>query len=269
MSWSDFEYSTASGQPVRLYEFTRAGVAVCRVTNADRDVGFYGETWTAEPVSDSGTGTGEDESLELTVPVSNPVVQMFRGMPPSETVRVRVLQFHHSDDDQNFRVFWVGAVTECKRQAIDRATLVSISLSAAFSRSGLRLTYSRSCPYCLYDINCRVNPADYARPAIITALDGASITVDMTGVDEGYFAAGYVEWVADGFTERRGLRNQTGNEIGVYGGTDGLTLGQHIILYPGCSRTIDICASKFRNQLNYGGIPGMPGISPYEIIKLF
>lgn len=184
---------------------------------------------------------------------------------------IRIHRFHIDDVQQEFRTEWIGTITEMKREATDRCRLLTASLASTFTRSGLRLTWGRACPYSLYDHNCGILPQQFGIAGlVITALDGASITVNMPeGLPGDWFSGGYAEWISDGVTERRGLRAQNGSTLGLFGGSVGLETGQTVTLYPGCDRTISTCNTKFNNVLNYGGQPHMPGKSPYQIIKLF
>lgn len=271
MSWNQFEYSTADGRPVTLYEFVRGDTLFYRYTNADKDIVLNDAVWAAQAISDSGMSAGSGDNLDVTVPAENAVARLFRGVSPSRPVRVRIYRWHVDDASTEFRTVWVGTIKEAKREAIDRTRLVTASLASTFSRVGLRLTYGRACPHALYDHNCKVDPESFGVSGlVIDSLDGAEITVALpVGLENGWFTGGYVEWETDGITERRGLKVQDGNVIGVIGGTSGLSEGLVIALFPGCNRTISQCAEKFSNHLNYGGQPHMPGKSPFTIIKLF
>lgn len=270
MSWNDFEYSTANGQPVTLYEFSRDDTHFYRYTNADQDVNLGSHIWLRQAISDSGLSVGAGDSMDITLPATNPVALLFRGLPPSSPLRIRIHRWHVGDTQGEFRTVWVGSVREVKREALDRTRIITASLASTFTRTGLRLTWGRACPYSLYDHNCTISPQNVGVVVVVTALDGASITVTVPAELPGdWFSGGYVEWEVDGVTERRGLRAQDGGKIGLFGGSQGFYLGQTVTIFPGCDRTIATCNSKFNNVLNYGGQPHMPGQSPFEIIKLF
>ncbi|MGS4242415.1 phage BR0599 family protein [Serratia marcescens] len=271
MSWSNFEYSVANGQPVTLYQFQLGDSLFWRYTNADRDINVAGQTWAAQAISNSGLSAGGSDGMDITLPSDNPVALLFRSTSPSRAVRVQVMRWHANDESGEFRVVWIGEVTSAKREQIEQCKLITVSLASTFSRVGLRLTWGRQCPYALYDHNCRVNPQTWAvHGAAVTSLDGSSFTASLPGGLAGdWFSGGFVEFDRGGFTERRGLRTQDGNRFHIFGGTSGMQTGQTVTLYPGCDRTISTCSNKFSNHLNYGGQPHMPGQSPYTIIKLF
>lgn len=271
MSWNNNEYSTANGQPVTLYEFVRGGGQYFRYTNADRNIIYEQKNWLAEAISDSGLSQNTGDNIEISVPATNPVISLYRGVPPSEPVSVKISRFHYSDDEQQLNIVWMGTILEIKRQDSGVVNIISGSVASAFSRNGLRLTWGRSCPHALYDHNCRVNAAAFAVVDLnITSINGAEIMINMPAdIPDGYFNGGYIEYVTDGITERRGARNHSSNTIGLFGGTAGLKPGMTITVYPGCDKTTAMCHGRFNNMLNYGGVPHLPGISPYQIIKLF
>ena len=268
MSWNQFEYSTNNGKPLTLYEFVRNEQKYYRYTNADRDVEFNNMIWFSEAISNTGLSVGSGNNLEITLPSASDVVRIFRGVPPIKPVVIKMYQLHENDNE--FRVIWIGKIQEVKRESIEKARLITASVASSFERSGLRLTYGRSCPYALYDHNCQIWQDNYKVANIeIMALDGANITVNLSGFNSGYFSGGYMEYYIDGIQELRGLKVHENNSIGILGGTQGLSKGMKINLYPGCDKTIKTCNEKFNNHLNYGGQPHIPGVSPFTIVKLF
>lgn len=266
MNWNDYEYSTSDGLPVTLVDFIRSGTLHYRYTNADQDIYINGEKWEAAAISVPGVRIGSGDPLDITVPADSQVAALFRGASPS--LKVRIMRMHADDESQEMKTIWRGAVHETKWENINSIKLITYSIASVFSRNGIRLTWGRPCPYSLYDKNCRLNPVDYAVHCVIDSLDGASVNIT-SGVNNGWFSGGFIEWITDGITERRGLKLHNGNNIGVIGGTFGLEAGMSVVIYPGCERTINVCDSKFNNVLNYGGQPHMPGQSPFEIAKLF
>lgn len=267
MSWNQFEYSTNNGKPLTLYEFVRNEQKYYRYTNADRNVEFNNAIWFSEAISNTGLSVGSGNNLEITLPSASKVVRIFRGVPPTKPVVIKMYQLHENDNE--FRVIWIGKIQEVKRESIEKARLITASVASSFERNGLRLTYGRSCPYALYDHNCQIRQSNYKFANEIIALDGANITVNPSNVMSGYFSGGYMEYYIDDIQELRGLKSHVGNSIGVLGGTQGLQKGMKINLYPGCDKTIKTCNEKFNNHLNYGGQPHIPGVSPFTIVKLF
>ncbi|VFS40142.1 Uncharacterised protein [Serratia liquefaciens] len=139
MSWSDFEYSTANGQPVTLYEFVRGDTQFFRYTNADQDINAAGAVWQQQAISDGGLSVGAGDSMDITLPTTNPVAMLFRGLPPSQPVRVRIHRWHVGDSQGEFRTVWIGSITEVKRRG-DRPH------SAGHRQSGQHIHPQRPAP---------------------------------------------------------------------------------------------------------------------------
>lgn len=269
MNWSDLEYSVSDGQPVKLYEFIRGSgstIATYCYTNADKNLSVEDVTYNAIPVSDDGLNGNADNSLTVTLPANNPIVKLFRGMPPSSSIRLRVLVLQETFT----RLVWLGKISDCKRTTTESAELTAGNIMSNFTRIGARLTWRRSCTHTIFDHNCRMQKHNYEVRAIIETFDGASLTLSALNEQDGWFDGGFIEWFdSDGVIERRSIESQKANKIYLLGGTSGLTVGMSIQLYPGCSRIISVCKNKFSNYLNCGGVPGLPGKSPFDGTKIF
>lgn len=270
MSYSTFEISNQDGLPVHFYEFWW-GETSWFYTSADRDLEIDGQIYTAVPIMDEGITIGGGNPAEFRIKLADnlPVVSLFRGTPPSENVRVVVLRKHL--DDPEATVFFAGKIDNVKRDGQGGASL--FCSIGKLRRGGLRLTWSRTCPHALYDSLCRVSKDDFGHVAIVSAVTGIGFTVSeapsRSGAPQsapGYFDGGIVAWDANGLgtIEQRAIeRGLSATEFLIFGRADGLTVGQEIVMYPGCDRLATTCQSKFNNLVNYGGIPQMPGESPY------
>lgn len=269
MSYLEKTHSVADGQPVTLYQFTRGeDEKVWCFCDADQDIVVNNEKWLATAISDSGRRTGEN--INIVLPSNNPVALLYRGMPPSQTVKVMIMRLHYQE--QELRVVWIGTIIEAKRPDVHKTELVSAGLSSTMQNAGLRLTWGRNCPYTLYDYDCRVNPKNFAVAGlVIKALNGTTITVDVPeNLPEGWFNAGFIEWTdSDGVREVRAVTVHKNNQITLMGGTQKLSVGTTINVYPGCDGRATTCLNKFNNMLNFGGIPHMPNKSPYDGSRVF
>ena len=216
--------SVSDGQPITLYQFALGNnQKVWRFTDADQDITVNGEQWLATAISDSGRKTGDN--LRVSLPSDNAVAQLFRGIAPSQSVTLTVMRLHWQDNE--IRVVWIGTIIEAKRPETHQTELISAGLSSTMRSAGLRLMWGRSCPYSLYDSDCKVDKAKFA--------------------------------VA-------GLRVQA---LTIMGGTQKISVGTLITVYPGCDGQVKTCRDKFNNVLNFGGIPHMPNKSPYDGSRIF
>ena len=92
MSWNQFEYSTNNGKPLTLYEFVHNEQKYYHYTNADRNVEFNNAIWFSEAISNTGLSVGSGNNLEITLPSASKVVHIFRGVPPTKPVVIKMYQ---------------------------------------------------------------------------------------------------------------------------------------------------------------------------------
>lgn len=271
MSFTSRERSLADGQPRRLYTFARQA-RFWRYTSADQNITLDTQTYPSVAISDDGirqTGNAGNDVLTLTAPADLEIARLFRGVPPSSEVLLTVRDLHWGDD-QAIAV-WIGRVASVNTPSLERCQIRCQTLAATLAQPGLRLCWSRNCPYSLYDRHCTVNPDTYRVPAVLTAVEGFTVTAGEFGAyPDGWFAGGFLAWDlgAEGI-ERRGISAHQGQSLTLLSPSDGLHLGQAITAYPGCTRVISVCERKFNNADNYGGVPGLPGKSPFDGSPVF
>lgn len=267
MTFTSRETSLHDGQPVRLYLFELGGNQRWAYCSADRAVTLQGFTYQALAIQDDGirmTGQASADTLRITAPRDLAPAQLFLGAPPSDEVFVTIRDYHWGEPDAEASavVVWIGSITGVRWPQGDRSEVICDSLSSSMRRPGLRLTYQRNCPHSVYDAECGANRELHKVAATITAMDGAGITHNAAGA--GAFSAGFVEWQANGRTERRGVDREAGQVLQLLGGTSGLAVGMSVSLFEGCDQTSQTCQSRFNNADNYGGFRHMPGKSPFD-----
>lgn len=265
MALDAYESSVEQAQPIYLYAFSLNGrvwrYASCAfdVTTPDNNV------WVATPISHSGVSqTGEATTDALTIEASTQIapVQVYMINPPIRPIAIQIFQKDAVDDE--VVAIYVGDISQVNFPEPGKATVTCETLSVSMRREGLRLGWQRTCPYALYDpVNCKANKAAFAVTATITSVNGFTITVDGAVIDTIY-AGGFFEWMhpVKGL-EMLTIEAQNGNTLTVFGTTADLYPGLQISMYRGCRRTPADCAS-FNNFDNYGGIPAMPGKSPFD-----
>jgi uncharacterized phage protein (TIGR02218 family) len=277
MPFNDAEISTQDGQPIALYLLVW-GATVWAYTSADRSIprtevinGVEVEVeYLAKAVSDKGMVQGGSSQNNFTIdcPANLPIVPLFRGTPPNETVWLQVRRMHQGEADAP--IYWTGTVSNVKTLTQADGQIIGIPITASFKRTGARLCWTRECPHFLYDSGCTVNPEDFRIDAEIITKDGISITVEFPGdiPENGYYRGGFLSWTIneDGTVNRRMIEDNTGETLLIFGLTDGLEIGDIVALYPGCDRTPTMCNDRFDNLPNYGGFDFMPGQTPFGTI---
>lgn len=271
MSFDSLETSIADGKPVRLYLFER-GLLKWAYNSSNRDITYEGVLYAGVAISDDGIrqrGVVSADVLKITAQHDLPVAQQFKVVAPSAEIALTIFDLHYSD--LLARVRWSGSIAGVNWPSPESCEIRCESLSASMEKTGLRMTYGRPCPYTLYDHRCKASKEARRVTALVSGLTGISISSGIFGaVPAGYFSGGFVEWeIGQGELERRGIERHEGTTLTMLELTHGLSLGMEVHAYPGCDRLIATCDARFNNRLNYGGVPGMPGKSPFSNEPLF
>lgn len=266
MSFDQIERSNYDGKPILLYEFVY-GSTVWRYSGGQKDLNFNGVLYEAIPVSHEGYSmSGNPTSDEITINISMRagITDLFNGTPPSHSIQISIRTLHFGDTEAP--VVWSGIIKSMRRASTVEAKFNCNSLLSTLSRNGLRLSWQRGCPHALYDNLCRVNPNDYGTAVQVNALIGDHVeAAGAAGLPNGYLSGGYLTFTTEhGSTETRAIEEHWQHRIRLLGVADGMTVGQWIIVYPGCDRTSGTCIGKFDNLSNYGGFPHLPNKSPFD-----
>lgn len=284
-----WERSAFQGQPVQLYEFIRTSGGVdffWRYNTSDRDITYNSVLYKAVPISDDGIRLSSEAAsteFNVTMPIAEDFCDQFRlsGTVPSDTVWLRVRRVHVPDITlldtnptilEDALVVWQGTVNGIT-QTDDLTARVSCSmLAASFQRGGLRYGYQRSCPHVLYAENtCTLDREDFKITAIVTAIDGSTISADeFTSQPIGWLNGGFIEFtLPSGMIERRMILGHTDNMITIQGFPVGMLVADEILAFAGCDRTVATCVAKFDNLVNMGGFPHTPGRNPFDGMPVF
>lgn len=279
MSFAHFETSLQQAQPIRLYQFQR-GALKWGYCSADRDVRFNNITFYSllGGIKDDGIRQTQDSGgdlLTLTVPANSDLAQMYRHFAPAQAVDLTIFDLHYpelaSTETGAYLAVWKGFIVGVKFVNDFTAQVQCQNLSASLERTGLRKTWSKMCSHQLYGNGCNLDRNQFMTEVSITAVSGSSLEVALPNGknQDDYFTGGYLEWMSEYGVEQRGIERQIGSTLAVFGGVQGLNVGQKIKLFAGCNRTFTACQTKFNNTDNYGGSPHMPNKSPFDGTPVF
>lgn len=283
------DYETTDGQPVELLTFVN-GSTVLRYTNAN--VQLIIDALEYNPLeykrnAPSISKDADDSQIRLTLPSSNPVVNLYRNILQSTITSLTIERFHNNDPGQNRQVFWkgeVGSVTV--NNAL--ATVLATPLSQGTDEMP-RYTYQGTCNYFLFESNsCNVNRQDFKHDSTIVAIDTSGLLIQVDGLraragvlDAGvggllssdeldaYWLNGYIDVNGE---LRRIVNNPAGatsplspDVIEIPFPLNSGSAGANISVFAGCARTTDICRRKYDNLLRFGGWPTVPdNVNPFE-----
>lgn len=278
MGFGPFETSRSKGSPVELYRF-RYGAFVDQAfcyTDGEKEIIHQGLTYKPLPIKRGDiTASSEDsskQSLEVNLPGSAEVAQLFRVSAPAGQIVLTIFQGHTRDPESEFIAIWVGRVGSCGWNDND-ARLSCESSRSQLRRLALRRHYQYMCPHVLYGDQCRASEAAATTIASITAVNGRFVTVSGDLADPSLYPGGMVKYL-DGQSilhARAILQVATvadGLRLSLSGVIEGLVAGAPISVIRGCSHNLDGCLSH-QNVANYGGYPFIPVKNPLGMYGAF
>lgn len=266
MSFDQRDMSNYDGKPIFLFELLY-GNKTRYYCNVDRDITINGSTYIGSNFGHNGitqSGDAQSDSVTVDCPADIDIVKQWQGTPPTDQIFLTIREMHYGDTEAD--VGWIGTVSDVRRPTPATAQIVGQTLSMSFKRGGLRLSYTRSCPHFIYDVNCGVNPDSFAANLVVSAVGGDWLESPIiSALPGGWFNGGFVKFEREsGAWERYGIESSSGSRIVLMNAADRITTGMTVIAYPGCARISSVCKNKFNNDPRYGGFSGMPGRSPFD-----
>lgn len=270
MAFIDQESSADGGRPILFYAFALDSL-VWRYTSAEDDQTLNGNAYKSAAIEhDEIKQTGEtvNDALRLTAPSWIGPSHVFMAGAPSRSISVTIFSKHLTDPEAV--IVYIGEVSQINFPLPGKATITCETLTSTMKREGLRIPWQRSCPYALYDpVTCKVSKAAFGVNFTVLAIDGATLTIDLASARATeFFNNGFLEWTHP----LRGTEYLAIDSHALTAGVVTLVLlsypgdlfvGATGTVFPGCDFTPTACQS-FGNYDNYGGIPDLPGKSPFD-----
>lgn len=151
----------------------------------------------------------------------------------------------------------IGAVSE----EAGSFTADLVSRKAELQRDPVPRT-SPSCRAEFCGPGCGLSAARFDHAAAVASFDPATNAVGLTGsIDLALLSGGTLRWLDGPFA------GQSSSIAGIAGGRIVLdepfdlppAVGTRVLLRDGCDRTLDSCATRFANAINFQGEPHLPG----------
>lgn len=284
MAFDADEISLEDGRPVVFYQFT-LNSTVWRYTSADALITAGGFDWQPAAISDDGqrvTGETQNDVLTINAPWSIGPSQVFMGGAPSKDIQVAILRKHV--DSADLVTEYIGSISQINYPIPGSCRITCETLLSTMDREGLRLGWQRACPYTVYDpLTCRLSKAAWGQAFTVLSINGYRVSIDMAGTTQstGYFDGGFIEWTHPvRGVEFLPIETHTAPAIFpvafgepnagllLFSKPGDLYVGATGIIYPGCNFTPTNCQA-FGNYDNYGGVPDLPGKSPFDGTPVF
>lgn len=283
MTYEALEKSVELGVPVRVYLFELermgdTGVPVIErqlaYTSANVEVfvertSFELPDLYAQPVpieDDNAKYSGDKQADTLSITASSEIepASWFRSTPPSIPANVTIYDLH--DGDLEFSVSYVGEIVSASFGEPGKVTFSVYPIGASMDREGLRMCWQRTCPHTVYDKStCKLNEGPLGVPFTIIGITGFVATTEgLASQPVGRFNGGFIsfEHPVKGTTKLT-VESSAGDSLTMFEGAEDLYPGITGFVYPGCNHTREACKA-FGNYLNFGGVPSLPGKSPFD-----
>lgn len=263
MTTSAREMAPYTGEPYYLIEASRQYLRY-RYTSADRVIEYSASDFAPIPM-DVGKIVQKDQMtqniVEVKVPADNPIAMLFRIAQPSETITFRIWIRHVGETDAN--LLWTGRIASVRWNADGWAVLLCEPTLASIKRNGLRIRYSRNCPYAMYDSECGLNRENFRVDGTLSSVNKTVVTSPQFATNPpGVLWGGFLEYETQtGIYERRSIVGHNGATISLNAVLPGLSVGAVVRAFWGCPQSVAACAQR-GNVDNYGGCPAIPEINP-------
>lgn len=259
MSFDERERSAHGGQPVELYSFA-CGSSIWRWTSADRPQAYGGHTYAPETIRRGQIDqNGEDEQgeLELTVPRTNPVAELFIADLPVRPVTLTAYRLHRSEPE--VVCFFIGEVASAEFTG-STVKLTCLPESQILRRQIPTTTFQAQCNWALFSGPCGLNKDDFRVAGTVSAIAGLTIqAAAFAALPSGYLTSGWVE-IPGG--EIHWITAHSGSTVTLLTPFRDIAIGDTVHAFPGCDRSIAACKA-FDNLEHFFGFPWVPTKNPF------
>jgi uncharacterized phage protein (TIGR02218 family) len=207
----------------------------------------------------SGDGEGQ-EKVELRMPRSHAVAQLFHEGTPIAPVSATVYHVHRPDvaaGDSYYTPF-VGQVENARFEGAD-CILTIESLRALLDLKTPMMLIQSKCANFVYDLRCGLSRESFVFETTVSAIDGFNVTLDGLATESGTDIWKFQNGFAVGPTgEHLFIVTQDGDVCETLAPPQHLNVGDNIRVYWGCDRHTTTCHLRFGNIQNYNGRALMP-----------
>ncbi len=243
-------------QLLELYQFS-LGATTWRQSSTVEVVQHNNQNWVPTPISNNGVELSDElarNALEISCDEQNPIAQLFAAGSPDGVLSVQVWRQYETGGP--LLLIFSGRVLNARWVGGHVVNLRCEPLLTSLKRNGLRRRYGKLCPYILYSTECQATKrGEFCR---VIAVAGNQVTVD--AVDSRPYKGGQLATLEG---VGRTIGSQTDRVLTLMSPM-ALTVGQQLVLYPGCAHTSESCQAVHNNLVNFGGQPIIPSDNPFD-----
>lgn len=256
MTFEAYEESVQDGSSVELFTLA-IGSTIYRMHNSvELTIVSAGDTFFRTQISRTAIATGQ-ESLDISLPGSHEFPLKFTTIAPGQTASLTI-QTYHRAYPSDVRVSYKGVVRSVAFTSnMAYSKLALIPINEAFDREIPERTFQAACNNVLFDSDCKVSAGSWNHVGTITAITDNVVTVNglLAAKGAAFAAGGYISY---GVLDFRLTLSQNGDDLTLVLPFHESVLSESVTVYAGCAHSVGICASKFSNEINFGGHPYVP-----------
>jgi len=263
MTYANYETSEASGRPIEFYEFQN-GSLYWRYTSSDETLVWSSTNWTPENIQRSQivlSQEGMKNQLKLTVPRDFPPAQQYRQLIPLYETTLTIRRLHRDDPDEEAIIIWIGKIFDVTWPGGKGAATVTCEPDISSLKSeALRGRWQIRCNHTIYDEFCKLEFVSNSDAFSIGALSTNKLQITLPGIgaatpESGYWRGGLLRFGTNQFNM---ITAQSGDVITVWRYMPDISVGDAVLVAPGCQNLKTHCINRFNNYNNYLGAPDVP-----------
>lgn len=261
--YDDFEKSADSGRPVELFEFQNNNL-FWRYTSADETISWSGTDWNPGNIERGKiiqSQEGIRTQLKLKVPRDFPVAQQYRQLIPLFETTLTIRRLHRDDPDEETKIIWLGKVFDVLWPPGKGEAAVTCEPDIGSLKSeAMRGRWQIGCNHSIYDEFCSLEFVTWSSSFSVGALSANKLQATLPGLgaaspSSDYWVGGLLRLGANQFNMMLG---HSGDVLSLWRYMPDLSVGDTVLIAPGCQNLKTKCISVFNNYNNYLGAPDVP-----------
>lgn len=252
------ETAVQSSDIFEVYDFTH-GTDHYYYTSDFEDRIVDGVSYSAEAIERTGFPYASGNSVlacTITIPNTNALAVLLRPTSEQRPLSVSIKRYF-TDDLANAENIFIGYASGINFQG-GICTIEFKTIMLEIERAISRVRMQSLCNNQLFDSTCALlsTDTDKQTSAIVTvSVDGKTLSSATFGAkDTGFFTGGKVLYNGT----YRYISLHSGNDLTIQYAFDGLADGESVTAWLGCDKLPATCISKFKNLVNYVGMPYIP-----------
>ncbi len=265
MSYDAKEKSQYGGSPVELYKFVY-GSNTSYFTSADKDQSYASHTYLHDVITRGEIDASDEDQqgmLEVTVPRTNAIADLFIPNMPIYPVTLTIYRFHRGDSE--VVQLWMGEVASIAFTG-STVKLSCQPVGNVLRRNIPSTTYQAQCNWSLYSTQCGISKTSFAEVATVATVAAAVLTLTISSDRaSGYFTNGFVvsSWNERVWVLAHTRLSSSSAQLTLMTPFSAISAGAVVTVYAGCDRTLADCKNKFSNLPKFLGFPFIPTKNPF------